>query len=399
MKVFIITNIAFPYGMAPANRIRCYAKALSSAGIDAEVLVYRRTERYGISPQNTQAQGECEGVCFRYITGTPLRGSNVLIRQLQDRIDKIRLLFVLKQELQCGDIIFLYNGFDVEFNILLTYFAHCRGNKVAVDLCELPYGTGAETKIAKKKRAKVTGRLYPQIDGIISISDALRDYASPYLNKDCRMIKIPIMVDYDYYFLEDKSAEEIHPFIFHSGTLTEQKDGILGMIEAFGIACRNLPEKVRFICTGRMESSPHCREIETLIEKYSLQNRLLFIGYLSETELREYLKRASLVIINKYRTQQNKYCFSTKLGEYMAAGKTVIITDVGEAMHWLADGHDAYVVEAENNEELAKAISRCFTEPTVINRLGSTARETCRKSFDYKRYSEILRSFFIGLVC
>lgn len=65
---------------------------------------------------------------------------------------------------------------------------------------------------------------------------------------------------------------------------------------------------------------------------------MLFTGYLSHEDLKDYLSKASMVIINKYRNQQNEHCFSTKLGEYLAAAKPVIITNVGEAMNWLENG-------------------------------------------------------------
>lgn len=51
-------------------------------------------------------------------------------------------------------------------------------------------------------------------------------------------------------------------------------------------------------------------------------------------KLMEYTKGASLFIIYKNENIQNKYCFATKLGEYLLSGNPVITTDVGEAMYF-----------------------------------------------------------------
>lgn len=397
MKVYIITNIEFPYGMAPANRIRCYARALALAGVDCEVLIYRRTERYGQEPQNTMAEGECEGVRFTYTTGTPLRGSNVFVRKIHDYFDRIGLIKTLRAELHPGDVLFLYDCFDVRFDIILAKTAHRCGCKIAVELCELPYGTVQETQRTQKKRKIVTNRLYPNIDGILAISDALVEFSAQYVRPECKIEKIPILVDFKKYALEDQSADEVVPFVFHSGSLFEQKDGILGMVEAFGMVANRVEKPIKMICTGSKEKSPHCKEINELIEKYSLQNRLVFTGYLDESQLREYLKRASIVVINKKRTQQNRYCFSTKLGEYMAAGKLVIITNVGEAMNWLSCGKDAIIIEPESVDGLAEAIACALEKPDMSRKIGATARETCRNSFDYPVYSTSLSRFFYSL--
>ena len=192
-------------------------------------------------------------------------------------------MLFLSRNLQAGDIVLSYCGVYARYINWVIDIAHGKKVKFVRDLCELPYGTSKETNSKVKWRNYTLTRQFPKCDGFIAISDSLVDI----------------------------------PYIFHSGTLTEQKDGILGMIEAFGMALQKLSMPIMFISTGNKESSPHREAINELIEKYHLEKKLVFTGYLSETELKEYLSKASLVIINKYETQQNKYCFSTKLAEYM----------------------------------------------------------------------------------
>ena len=273
---------------------------------------------------------------------------------------------------------------------LIIALTHVKKGFFISELCELPFGTSAETEDAKKGREYELTRLFPQYDGIIAISDALKELSEQYCSPNCVITKVPILVDFDNYNLPDMTPEAEFPYIFHSGTLYEQKDGVLGMIDAFGIAQKDLDKPVHFILTGSKVSSPHCKEIDDLIEKYQMADRIHFVGYLQHNELKEKLSKALLVIINKYPTQQNVYCFSTKLGEYMAAGKPIIITRVGEAMNWLSSGKDCLIIEPNNREQLVESIKYVFEHPEAAKDLGKEARRTCRNSFVYSAYSSVL---------
>lgn len=397
MKVYIITREPFPCGMAGTNRIKCYVKALKQSGVQCEVIIFTRTEIYGKPPKNTIGKGVLEGMPFTYIGGTPLRHKNVIVRKFNDFIDRWRTLLFLSHNLQTGDIVLSYCGVYARYINVVIDIVHGKKVKFVRDLCELPYGTSKETDSNKKWRKFTLTKQFPKCDGFIAISDSLAELAEKYKRTDAQILKVPIMVDFDKYSLPDKSSEASIPYIFHSGTLTEQKDGILGMIEAFGIALQKLSIPIMFISTGNKENSPHREAINELIDKYHLENKLMFTGYLSEKELKEYLSKASLVIINKYETQQNKYCFSTKLAEYMAASKPIIITHVGEAMNWLMDNRDAYVVRPHDTNALAEKIIEVFTNSEKRHVIASNGFETCKACFDYKNYGDKLIDFFTKL--
>ena len=397
MKVYLITREPFPNGMAATNRIKCYAKALINIGVECTVLVFTRTEVYDKRPKNLVGIGTFEGVPFQYIGGTPLRNKNVFIRKINDYLDRLRLVMFLIKRLKSGDIVLWYCGVFVSFVNAIIDIVHIKNAKFVRDVSELPYGTSEETIRNIKLRKKTLLRQFPKCDGFITISDALTNLVEKYQSSHAKIIKIPILVDFEKYNLPDNSKDIEIPYIFHSGTLYEQKDGILGMIKAFGIASQRLPYPIRFILTGKKENSPHFLEINNLIEKYQLKDRIIFTGYLSNNELEDYLSKASLVIINKYKTQQNEYCFSTKLGEYLSAGKPVIITKVGEAMNWLIDGESAYIVEPENVLLLAEKIVRAFSDEDERYKIANGGKIVCKKSFDYHIYGSKLFDFFYSI--
>ena len=67
----------------------------------------------------------------------------------------------------------------------------------------------------------------------------------------------------------------------------------------------------------------------------------------------------------------------------MAAGKPIIITRVGEAMNWLTDGLNAYIVEPNHVEDLARSIVRAYSNKDERKTIGENAREQCKQAFHY----------------
>lgn len=393
MKVYIVTGEPFPNGMAATNRIKCYAWSLINQGLDVEVLIFRRTEGPGLMLGNTIGVGTFEGVPYKYIGKTSIRSKNPFVWRVVEKMDHLRTILYLRNHLRNNDIVLFYCGLQLELTLQIIKYTRKTGAKYVRDLCELPFGTGEETPKRVRQRNKTYTELLPKLDGVISISDALSELAMKYMPKE-KVLKIPILVDFEKYKLEDLSSESKVPFIFHSGTLYEQKDGVLGMLEAFGLAVKKLGKPLNFVLTGTKLKSPHAKEIDEIISKYQLQDKVIFTGYLSNEDLRSYLSKASLVIINKYETQQNKYCFSTKLGEYLAAAKPLVITNVGEAMNWLKNGKSAYIVSPHNIEALSSCIVEIINNPEKSKQVGLTGQQVCKESFDYRVWGKEMIDFF-----
>lgn len=388
MTVYFVMKNMYPNGKASTARVRSYTKGLTECGIKCKVIIPISTEKYGLPPINTIAEGYHENVYFKYITNSPQRKSNVIKRQFSDLYGYIKTLLYLKRNLQKEDIVIVYEGGVLWHKMVanITHFTHC---KVIMELNEYPFGTGAETFKIKKQRKRMLNNIFPLYDGFLTISENLTKLVNKYAPHS-KVLKVPIIID-NIQKSELPNSDE--KYIFHSGSLTEQKDGILGAIEAFGIACNQIETPLKYYMTGNIKDSPHATEIQDLITKYNLSDKLIFTGYLNEYELRKYQKNCILTIINKYETQQNKYCFSTKLGEYLALKRPVIITKVGEATFYLND-NNAFIVSPGNPQLIAKKIIEIINNPQKSNEIASEGYKLTLKEFNYKYQAQRIISFF-----
>ena len=384
MTIFLITKESFPYGMASTNRIKCLAHCFLDQGFDLKLV------HFGINEMKLPKSGIIDDIpCVFLDTGkTNVKGR--FIKRLRSLYLHILLFRYLFKSSSKGDVVFEYWFTNMFIRTILVRLLHIRKVFYITELCELPYGTGGETNHTVYCRNFVLKHLFPLFDGVVVISDNLKKLAMGHCKSNCVIVKIPILVDFNKCEMANRSDEAAFPYIFHSGTLYEQKDGILGMIEALGIASLKLDIPLHFVSTGSIDTSPHKKEMKIIIDTYNLSDRIHFLGFISSEEIRKQLSYASMVIINKYVNQQNTYCFSTKLAEYMAAEKPIIITRVGEAMNWLSNKKDSFIIEPGDTKELADTIINVLNDKDNSKVVGKAAKELCKHSFDYRCYKSSL---------
>lgn len=378
MKIYVVLIDAFPHGHASTARVISYCKGFLSQSIGCEVIMPIALERHKDPVVNPDSEGVFEGIPFKYISGSPHRGRFMVCRQLKDKVDYINTLRYLKKHISAEDRVLMYRG-GCLWNSLVCSVVHRNGAKIVMELNELPYGTGAETKTTIRLRRKMLNKVFKKFDGFLSISETLSNLVRDHAPK-AKNLKVPIIVDTS---ITDgvKPHKNTKPYIFHSGTLYEQKDGIVGMLEAFAIANSRLDNKYDFITSGDLNSSCDKEKILEVINKYGIEDYVKFTGYLSIQELHEYQKGSEMMIINKYDTQQNRYCFSTKLGEYLAFAKPVIITNIGEAMNYLTD-KNAYIVETGHPEIIAEKIVEIANRPQEAKLKGKRGFELAKTVFN-----------------
>lgn len=395
MKVYIILKNQFPNGNASTARVINYCKGLKELDIDCCVILPIAMERFEEKVRNTEAFGVFEGIPFQYISGTPKRSKYLIKRQIKDKLDYIKTLIYLRKNLTSNDIVIIYEGGCTWFS-MLEKVIHQKGAKIIMELNELPYGTSSETPKLIHLRDKMLKYVFPKIDGYISISETLSELVHKYAPKSIN-IKVPIIVDTSI-SNNVKPHKTKRPYIFHSGSLYEQKDGVVGMLTAFALANKELNNSLDFILTGNLHDSRDSEKIKKVIEEYNIQEYVKFVGYLFTNELREYQMGASMMIINKYETLQNKYCFSTKLGEYLAFSKPIIITNVGEAMAYINNKKNAYVVEPNNIKEMSKCILEIIRCPQEAKAIGKNGFELATKEFNYAHQSKRIAEFLKRII-
>lgn len=391
--IHIIYKGHFPNGMASTVRCQNYVKAFKNEGLDCRVIVPIPLRAFD-EISYVEYSGEYEGVPYLYMMGSNRRSKHWIVRQFIDVLGFTKTLLYILTKVKCDDIVYAWVGGCIWFT-MLGVFCKLKSCKVLMEINEIPYGPRVMTRELKLRRALLYKFAFPLYDGFFVISEELKKIAEKYKAKHAKVLKVPIIVDST---IAARDFSEINEkYIFHSGTLYEQKDGVSGMLEAFALAKEQLGGNLKYYLTGYLEKSRDKDIIKSIMDKYQLYDNVKFLGYLSDTDLHRYQKNASLMIINKFRTEQNRYCFSTKLGEYLIFSRPVVLTNVGEAMTYMKNDENAYIVEPGDSYAMAKAIVDIVSNPQEAERIGKNGYKLATEVFNYKYQGKRMCNFLNDL--
>ncbi|MEI7526678.1 MAG: glycosyltransferase, partial [Mariniphaga sp.] len=219
-------------------------------------------------------------------------------------------------------------------------------------------------------------------------------------SKLIKSIKVPVLAEekLDSEPLEPAQTLPESPYILHTGSLSDKKDGITGMLKAFALALPELAQEVKFVMTGYIEYSNDKLKILEVIDKFKIREKVIFTGFVSVKHLSHLQKHASLAIINKPFTEQNLYNFPTKLAEYMLHGIPVVATRYGEITNYLTDNVNVYFVDKGDPELMAEKITDAFTNELKRHFISENGMKLAQKEFDIVYQGARMKEFFSNLL-
>jgi glycosyltransferase involved in cell wall biosynthesis len=90
--------------------------------------------------------------------------------------------------------------------------------------------------------------------------------------------------------------------------------------------------------------------------------------------------------------------FPTKLGEYLATGKPVVVTKVGDIPKYLEDGVSAYLVVPDDNKAFAEKLEFVLGNYANALKTAQCGIELTKSVFNYKVQSKRIQDYLIRLV-
>jgi glycosyltransferase involved in cell wall biosynthesis len=401
MKITIILNEAYPYGMACTNRVHLYAKRFNERGHDVEIIIPKPTENHRIPAKNTQRKGEYEGVKFRYPMN-PVRSSSFVKRRLNDVLAYFKTLGYVLGRKRKSDILLLV---DSRLYMVLTYKLFCLlfGCKLVAEKSELPFvfseliaelnGLPKKTPLTKTLQRFQEKNVFSWYDGMIVISDSLFNYFSERVGKKTKLIIVPILTDISVFKPTTHNSGEI----VYAGALNQFKDGILDLLKAYRDFNEKMPEK-KLILMGDMDLALNKNEINQFISENKLQDDIEITGYVSRPVMIDRLTNAAVLVLAKPANEQAEHCIPTKLAEYLSTGKPVLTTNSGAIPLFLTDQKDAYLAEANNPEQLADKLQKIFSNYKQAEIVGGNGRTLALEQFEYTRQGDRIIAFFEDII-
>lgn len=396
MKVSVLYTGAYPCGNVTTHRVHNLCKGLVDSGVHLELLLIRRTE-WAERTVNPESEGRHEGVRYRSISQSNVRSRNILLRRVGDIWCGLLAVWqVLRNHVQADVTMVIGPSFDLR--LLLPIAAKFSTTRMVLEMNEFPFVTQRKSLWTSFRRAILLRGIFPLYDGFVVISEELAKVVEHFKAEGASWIKIPILAGSDPGpLLATPPMDE--PYLLHAGSLYEEKDGVLGILEAFAQAKSDLEMPLKYVVTGTVEGNREYARVVEKIAQLGLEQDVVFPGYLDRAELERYFSHCSLAIINKLDTEQNRYCFATKLADYLSYGIPVIATTVGEAKFYLEDGVNGYLVEPAQVDSLAARVVEAFADPDGRLSIGSAGRRLCEREFNRKYQGRRMMRYLETKLC
>lgn len=306
--------------------------------------------------------------------------------------------FINKLKKGKQNILYSYDTPDIKTFPLILY-AKLKGYKIILDIVEDSRSEASTVGMLNKLRI-VSGvyllklsRVYA--DRILVLSSHLEILMKRYVPGNGRVVFVPVTVDFAN-FPTKIIYSAIPQKIFYGGSFAK-KDGLECLIKAFDQVWNSYPS-MELVLTGKGETGPDFEEIMKLIDGLPSKGSIHYLGYLSSQQYYKTLNEADIFIANRNNSMAAHTGFPSKLIEYLATGKAVIASNVGDVGRFLTHRKDALLVAPENQLEMQQAITLLLESPYLIATIGAEGRRTALRQFDNKQHSEAVYKLIAELV-
>ncbi len=238
-------------------------------------------------------------------------------------------------------------------------------------------GAGSEGTLLHRMLGAIAGFLYRRADRIVVVSPAFKGHLMRYWNVPAAKISIVENgVETDLFRLDPAAMEvrkqlnlEDRFLICYIGTMGNAH-GLETLIAAAEELQTALPNAM-FLLIG--EGAEKQRIVE-LAAARGLTN-IHFLGQQPRERIPAYVSAADLCLVMLKKTELFKTVIPTKLLEYMACERPVVVAVDGQARQIVEEAGGGVFVEPENSKALVKAILDLAEDSERRRRMGASGRQ------------------------
>lgn len=397
----------FAANSASANRFRGLIEGLSGLGVNITILI---TDGYQSLVEKKQFNniGSNNGIKYNYLIRT--NNSSIWQRRFNSYILNPFLSLILKKRFtkllnSYGDAI-LWVGSELNQykalptknkNVNHVYFA---------ERSEFPdiylYNNNTVNKL-QKKHEEITLHYFnqyilPNLDGIALMTKTLINHYQQFPKPIPKLLHLPMTVDLERFNPNIQYpifSDLVQPYIAFIGVMNNLKDGVDVLIEAFAKIATYFPNLTLYLFGFWHYDTPGQQK---QIKSLNLQKRVFYRGTASRDEIPNIIMNAQLLVLPRPDTHQAQGGFPTKLGEYLATGRPVCATSVGEIPDYLTDDESVFFADPGSADSFANAMKKALSNPEKAKRIGANGRKVAEKHFNKDIQARLLYDFLKDLL-
>lgn len=396
MKIIIVLEGPFPYGLAATNRLISYSKGIAELSNSVEILCLKPTEKKSGKIRNKNINGVFEGIEYQYLSGTTIRPASTMKRIFLylKGVSKTLIYICSTSRHKKVDVIFMgISNFPVTF--LFFLLSRIYKIKFIHERSEYPFLSSSKSLIKKLKLQiylKLTLKLF---DGLIVITSILENYFKSKIRKNSKTMILPILVEPERFNNIKKENNQLVKNITYCGSMEGNKDGVPILIDAFKIITAK-HKNVNLVLIGDT-NFPSFNKLVKKIDDLKISNKVEFKGRVERDKIPQLLINATMLALARPVSIQAQGGFPTKLGEYLATGNPAIVTSVGEIPLYLKNNANAFIAEPDSAAKFAEKIDYVLSNPESSAKIGMEGKKLTQTVFNYKYQAKNIISFINSL--
>jgi len=386
-------SLSYPVGMASATRARLVAHALAEQGDRVLVVCTRAGDPPEMAADNDRLRGWDGRVAFEHTSGRTTKASGFRERRLSEARGAAAALCRLGRLRAAGrlDAVYYWWGHYHWRPAPWLYVRYLRalGVPIVEEVNELPWTLRGDVNGVDRRFSPLGG-----MSGALCISRLLLDWARRERGPGFPALEVPILVD----VREQRPGP--YPTAGPPRLMLAASMGYRTAVEYVFAAMEHVWRRVpdcRLAMTVADPVEPLARELLARRDAGGLDPRIELHEAVPRRVLLDLYGASRALLAPLFEDDTSRARFPTKLGEYLASGRPVVTSAVGEVPRYFVDGETAFVAPPGLPEAFADRICRALEDAERAARVGAAGRALAEREFDYRAWGPALHRFFASV--
>lgn len=400
-KVIIITKGNFPFGGPTANFLRNFAKSLSYA--ECEVMCISPIGfNYGHNVDNLKKRsGKVGDVSYRYL-GFVNNPNNFFGKIINNLLGLVLPFFYILYRFPARrySTVVVYNPFlgnmlsylivKIVFRmqlviILPEFYDRPKKNKFSV-----PFLKWCSFYLSIKYLVRYG-------DKFIVLSNYLKEFLEGRFKNEKPILIIPNLTDADFFgdlscspFLENKYT------IGYVGTPTN-KDGVYDLIKSFSVIHKEFPQTHLLIIGDLTNGNSIIPSLTEYATNHGLTfNDITFTGLIPYKDVPGLLSSCQLLALTRPAGIASEAGFPSKLGEYFACKKPVLITSVGDIPFYFDDHKQVFMANPNDIDSIVNSMRIAIINKPLSDKVAQEGYLWMKNNLNYRGKAKTLSTFIFN---
>jgi len=183
-----------------------------------------------------------------------------------------------------------------------------------------------------------------------------------------------------------------HPLLVFVGSFYQWHD-IATLLRAFSLVLK-LHSDAHLLMVGDGTEREAMMKLTTSL---GMDGAVHFTGFVTHTEVSQFVNAADIAVVPVPAMKQEMWLSPMKLFEYMASGKAVVASAMGQIKDVIRDGENGLLVPAGDETAMADAINKLIEDVPLRIVLGKQAREVAVQNHSWDSYLSRLENVFMDV--